>query len=184
MGLVPSFGVVSWISIGVAVLTFISAWVGYRKMEAGWERNVVITVGIIIFICSIFMAYWSEKERRGNNKIIAGLQEKTEGTVFIGQHISEKSLPDGKYEVEYSLIPKGKNIVPILKFQCQSTNEAKILNITIKGNNVPIFTEYGASEDNTTRLSVIRNFEPEILSVKIITDKKPELFCQWDPRQR
>jgi len=174
--------VVFWIGIGMAFLTLVSGWIGIRRMEASWERNIVIGIAITIFTGSIFMAYWSEKDRRENNEIITGLQEKTKKTVFTKGTESWKKLPDGRYEVEFDMIPVGENIVPIFKLQCHSLSNAKIFQIFIEGEVVPIMTEDGESEDKTTRLKVVRNFEPGVLTVKILMDKISDLYCMWEPQ--
>jgi len=183
MDLIYSFGLVAWISLGVAFLTFISGIVAIFSMERSWVKFFLLVVAFVIFGSSIFMAYWSEKDRRENDKTIADLQEKSIETVFVMQNISEKPLPEGKYEVGFDLVPIGKNIVSIFSLQCNSLNGARINNITIKGENLPSLTDYGVSEDYTARSIVVRNFKPELLKVKVLTGKKPKIFCWWEPRQ-
>jgi len=109
------------------------------------------------------------------------LEQETKKTEFTLGKESKKQLTDGTFEKNFTLIPIGKNVIPIFKIACMTEKDAKILNFEIKGKTMPAMTEINRTDNNTAQRTIIRNMEPGDLHVSIITDKDTNLSCDINP---
>jgi len=106
------------------------------------------------------------------------LEKKTKKTTFTYIDQGRKKLPDGNYESRFTLIPIGKNSIPIFKIACKTQNNARILNFALKGKTLPPFHESGGSSDQTSTTKIFRSMEPGNIEAIISTDIDPgKLNC-------
>lgn len=113
------------------------------------------------------------------------LEKETQKTIFIVGDESGKQLPDGTFETKFNLIPIGKKIIPLFKVGCQTRNNAKIIDIIIFRNNTPLtgMSSTSSSPDKTfSDVMILNSIEPGILNIFVLTDKKPEMFCDYMPK--
>jgi len=115
----------------------------------------------------------------------SSLEKETQKTVFTAVNKTVVLLPDGTYESRFDLVPIGKNIIPLFKVECETKNDAKIISLKIrsKTTNLDGMWLVNSSEDGTYRNETIKNIEPGVINVTVLTDKKPIINCDYMPKE-
>ena len=101
------------------------------------------------------------------------LEQETQKTVFQISNQSQKKLDDGTFETKFTLIPKGKNVIPILRIIIQPENNASIIKFDVEGKTIPGMSFDRIAENKTAWSKEFRSIYPGIVYVKVITDKSP-----------
>jgi len=115
------------------------------------------------------------------------LHENIKKTVFRAGASTQRSMPDGTFQLEFELTPIGDQVIPIFTIESQTQNGAVIKELEVLGPTLPGMSYDRMSKDGTAVRKEYRSMYPGKVHVRVVTDRDPGNIRlgvdPWDPDQ-